>query len=150
MAALHTIVGRAASPMHARFLAAELLFAREPGFPAGDAAAALPPIYAWALANHPTGNLWGLPGDDDGQAGTHVVRLGAPMVPALVPLFADERRLPFAGSIEATAAELWQVRVKDIAAALVARILHHQPAFPKQADRSVRDTYIQDLAHRAR
>lgn len=144
LAGLRAIVQRTASPMNARFLAAELLFAQPSDFPSAADAASLPPIYAWAIANQPTGNVWGLPGDDDGPAGPHVVRIGPPMVAALIPLFQDERLLPFEGSIEATFANLWQVRVKDIAASLAARILK-QP-FPKQADQATRDAFIQGLA----
>lgn len=147
IAGLHKIVQRAASPMHARFLAAELLFSRQPEFPAAAEAAALPAIYAWAIGNQETGNMWGLPGDDDGQAGTHVVRLGSPVVAALLPLFQDERLLPYGGSIEATAASLWQVRIKDVAASLVARIL--KQTFPKQADKATRDGFIKQLASTA-
>jgi len=147
-ATLRAIVQRTASPMQARFFAAELLFVRQPDFPAAADAASLPGIYAWALANQPTGNLWGLPGDDDGQAGKHVLRVGQPMVAALLPLFQDDRLLPFDGSIEATAAGLWQVRVKDVAASLVAHILK-QP-FPKQADKATRDGFIKDLETKAK
>jgi hypothetical protein len=145
---LHKLVQRTAAPMQARFLAAELLFVKQPDFPAAADAAALPEIYAWAVANQPTGNLWGLPGDDDGQAGRHVAKIGEPMVAALVPLFKDDRRLPYGGSIDATAADLWQVRVKDVAAALVSRI--HGQEFPKQADKAARDTYIQELESKLR
>ena len=147
LAGLHKIVQRAASPMHARFLAAELLFVHQRDFPAAAEVASLPAIYAWAIANQPTGNMWGLPGDDDGQAGTHVLRVGRPMIPALIPLFKDDRLLPFGGSIEATAASLWQVRVKDVAASLVAHIL--KESFPKQADKATRDAFITELESRA-
>jgi hypothetical protein len=146
-AALRKIVQRAGSPMQARFFAAELLFLRQPDFPAAAEAASLPPIYAWAIANQPTGNMWGLPGDDDGQAGTHVLRVGRPMIAALIPLFQDDRRLPFGGSIEATAADLWQVRIKDVAASLVSHII--KEPFPKQADKATRDTFIKELEPRA-
>jgi hypothetical protein len=143
-AGLRKIVQRAAAPMHARFLAAELLFVRQPEFPAAAEAASLPTIYAWAIANQATGNLWGLPGDDDGQAATHVLRVGRPMIAALIPLFQDDRLLPYGGSIEATFAGLWQVRIKDVAASLASRILK-QP-FPKQADQATRDGFIRELA----
>lgn len=146
-AGLRKLVQHAASPMHARFLAAELLFVHQPDFPAAAEAASLPTIYAWAIANQPTGNMWGLPGDDDGQAGTHVLRIGRPMIAALIPLFQDDRLLPFGGSIEATAASLWQVRVKDVAASLVSHIV--KEPFPKQADKATRDVFIKELASRA-
>jgi len=142
-ASLRKIVQSATAPMQARFLAAELLFG-QPGFPTAEEAGALPVIYAWAIANQPTGNMWGLPGDDDGQAGTHVVRIGRPMIPALIPLFQDDRLLPYGGSIEATFANLTQVRIKDVAASLVTRILKQGP-FPKQADKTARDAFIKDL-----
>lgn len=147
-AGLHKVVQRTAAPMQARFLAAELLFVKQPDFPTAADAATLPGIYAWAVANQPTGNMWGLPGDDDGQAGRHVAKVGEPMVAALVPLFKDDRRLPFGGSIDATAADLRQVRVKDVAASLVSRI--HQQEFPKDAALAARDTYIQELESKLR
>lgn len=147
-ASLRKIVLSAASPMQARFLAAELLFTSRRDFPTAEEAAPLPAIYAWAIANQPTGNPWGLPGDDDGQAGKHVLRIGRPMIPALIPLFQDDRLLPFAGSIEATAASLWQVRIKDVAASLASHIL--QQPFPKQADKAVRDAFIKELEAKVR
>ncbi len=143
---LRKIVQRAASPMQARFFAAELLFLHMPDFPSvATEASALPSIYAWALANQQTGNMWGLPGDDDGQAGMHVVRVGQPMIGALVPLFGDDRLLPYGGSIEATTAGLFGYRVKDVAGSLVARISKSGEPFPKQADKAARDAFIKDL-----
>ena len=76
---LHGIVTDPQEPMAARFLAAEILFVREPGFPAGTDPAELASIYAAALAANVTGmaNPWGLPGELDGPVAQHVLALGS-------------------------------------------------------------------------
>lgn len=139
------IVAGPDEPVAARFLAAEILFAREPGFPRGTDPAGLAASYAAALAADVTGmaNPWGLPGALDGPVARHVLALGSAAVPAFTALLDDDTRLAYGGSKEATVGNSYRYRVKDVAASLVARIrgLRH----PTQIDPAARDTDIDRL-----
>jgi hypothetical protein len=108
----------------ARFLAAELHFRRDPGFPEPGDRVTLARVYGAALAQDLAGigNVWGLPGGKKGLVGEHVVRLGDAAVPVLRELLDDDRELMFEGSEEATLADMFHVRVKDVAAWLISEI----------------------------
>jgi len=134
----------------ARFLAAEVLFAKVPGYPPAAARPALARVYAEALAQGFAGsaNPWGLPDDGNGPLAQHALKLGAAMLPALVPLLDDAGGIPYVGSREATAGNRYAYRVKDIAAALIARI-RGEP-WTVNPDPAVRDRAIDALHRRLR
>lgn len=115
------------TPVHTRFLIAEILFAVEPSFPSAEDRAALPVIYAEVLAQGGDGNPWGMPGFWDESATKHLVALvktlGKPGLPVLRPLLSNDRRVGYTGSQRATLGEAYQIRVKDIAAHIAAAIL---------------------------
>lgn len=112
------------APAEARFLAAEILFSRREAYPAEEHKGQLAAAYAAALAGNFTGvaNPWGLPGLLPGLAAEHYVTLGAAAVPELVRLLDDEQRVYYAGSQEATLGNVYQYRVKDLAAFFISRI----------------------------
>ncbi len=143
--ALRDIVAGPHVPVAARFLAAEILFAREPGFPADADPAELAGIYAAALVANVTwmANPWGMPGELDGPVAQHALALGAAAVPAFTALLDDDTELSYGGSQEATLGNSYRYRVKDVAASLVARIrgLPH----PTRVEPAARDADIDRL-----
>ncbi|HWG19546.1 MAG TPA: hypothetical protein VG225_03385 [Terracidiphilus sp.] len=122
--ALQAVVRDAAAESGIRFLAAEILLVKDPGYPPSEDRAALSEIYAMALKNAPAvmANPWGLPGMFDGQIAGHVLRLGEAGVAPLRPLLDDPSPVVFSGSKDATYGNRYAWRVKDIAASLIARI----------------------------
>lgn len=136
----------------ARFLAAELLFSKQPGFPPADLRPVLAPLYAEALGQ--TGNLtgrwqlqgnqWGLLHDaGPGPVGTHLLALGADAVAALRPLLDKDERVLYEGSRDATTGNMRRYRIKDIAAYYISRITGRPLAF--HADPIERDRAINEL-----
>jgi hypothetical protein len=103
-----------------RLLAAEVLFRKDPDFPPPSAQSSLAGLYARALRTTTVGNDWGLPGRFDGELARHVRRLGPAAAESLEPLLDDDRPVPYAGSEEATEGGRMRIRVKDLAASLVA------------------------------
>src|SRR5947207_11180486 len=85
--ALNALAADATQPLAARFLAAEVLFARDVTFTARVGPAVVADIYAHALAQDLTGmaNSWGLLYEhgDAGPVGIRFIMLGEPAVPAL-------------------------------------------------------------------
>lgn len=138
---------------HARFLAAEILFVRQPGFPAPALRPALAEVYALALG-HTYGevrggwlpaNAWGLAYDlgDVGAAGSHLLALGPAALPALRPLLDRTEVVLYEGSEEATVGNARGYRVKDLAAYFIARLAGRPLAF--HAARADRDRAIAAL-----
>lgn len=137
----------------ARFLAAEILFRKQPGFPGPDLRPVLAPLYAEAMAQtgQPTGpwrlrvNQWGFlyHNDDVGPVGRHLLALGRDAVPALRPLLDDRDRVRYEGSQEATLGNSLQYRVNDLAAYYIGRLISHPVAFHR--DFTARDAEIQRL-----
>lgn len=142
---LESLVADTAADWRARFLAAEILFTKLPGYPPAEAKADLAAVYAAALRDVPNSaaNPWGLPGTVDGPIARHVLELGDAAVHALGGLLEDTRLVVYEGSKEATFGNSFHYRVKDIAAALIARIRK----LPIVSDESpaVRDSAIQKL-----
>ena len=120
--ALAALVADANGPGHARFLASEILFRKDPTFAPGPAAGSLATAYAAELREAEVANPWGLPGELDGPPGQHLVALGEPAVAALVPLLDDTRPVMYEGSKEATVGNSFDYRVKDLAAFYLSRI----------------------------
>ncbi|HYB42968.1 MAG TPA: hypothetical protein VEL75_14420 [Candidatus Methylomirabilis sp.] len=116
------ILDDAADP-EARFLAAEVLFARASGFPPGDLKPALASIYTRAMGSTEVANPWGLPGEIDG-AGQHLLQLGDAVVAPLMHMLQDERPRVYAGSKDATVGNSFGYRVKDLAAFYLSRLLN--------------------------
>lgn len=119
---LDSLAVDASAPAEARFLAAELLFRKRPGYPPPAARAALAVAYAEALKGTSSANRWGLPGELDGAAGQHLVQLGDAAAAPLEALLSDNRRVQYAGSKEATVGNEYEYRVKDLAAFFLSRI----------------------------
>lgn len=132
------------TPVHTRFLVAEILYAVEPRFPSAEDGAALPAIYAEVLAQGGDGNPWGMPGFWAESATNHLVALGKPALSALVPLLSNACRVGYTGSQRATLGEAYQIRVKDIAAHITAAILGEP--FPVARAPAERDTAIAAIA----
>jgi len=107
------------------FLAAEVLFTRDPTFPAPSDRGVLASLYAEALRQNMTrmANPWGLPGDLSAPVATHVLALGDAAVPAFAALLDDDTQLRYSGSKEATYGNSYDYRVKDEAAALIAELI---------------------------
>lgn len=131
-----------------RFLAAEVLFARDATFPRPSEYGPLARLYVEALHRTMTGmaNPWGLPGELDGPAATHLLALGNSTVSALAPLLDDEGDLRYSGSKEATVGNSYDYRVKDMAASLIAALLG--VAYPVHLDPRDRDAEIDLLRQR--
>lgn len=126
-AALEALTADAAQPLEARFLAAEVLFARDFTFTSRVPPAVVAEIYARALEQNLTGmaNSWGLlyEHDDAGPVGIRFVMLGDPAVPSLVRLLDNAGApLTYAGSKEATVGNAYRYRIKDFAAYYLGRI----------------------------
>jgi len=107
----------------ARFLAAEILFRKQETFPAQDSVERLAKLYAIALQNAQSGNLWGLPGHLDSLPAEHYVSLGESAIPTLIPLLRDEREVVYEGSWQATYGNRYRYRVKEFAAFYISQIL---------------------------
>src|ERR1700733_7820017 len=104
--ALEALTADAAQPLAARFLAAEVLFARDFTFASRVSGAVIAEIYAHALEQNLTGmaNSWGLlyELDDAGPVGIRFIMLGEAAVPALVRLLdSADSPLVYDGSKEA-------------------------------------------------
>ena len=128
-----------------RFLAAEILFRKLPGFPSGEQKQALAVAYVETLRAASIGNPWGLPGELDGPAGQHLVSLGEVASSGLIALLDDGRRVPYWGSQEAMLGNSYTFRVKDFAAFFLSRIrgvpyvLHTDPAARDGAIQALRN-----------
>jgi hypothetical protein len=153
-AALEALVTSDGQPGLARFLAAEILYLKKPGFPSAAERPALAAIYAEALAQtgrqsgtwNLAGNMWGLTyvSDDVGEAGKHLLGLGTDATAALKPLLANTEGVLYEGSEEATVGNEQLYRVKDLAAYFLGRI--HQKPVTFHADWKARDREIDKLA----
>lgn len=147
-AALEALIDDASAPPKARFLAAEVLFAKDFTFASRHDAGALARLYANALIGRFTGhaNVWGLLWIDDsvGQVGGRFVALGEAAIPALRELLEDTTVIDwYAGSEEATVGNRQGYRIKDFAAFYLSRMLAEPIAF--HADVAARDAEIRKL-----
>jgi hypothetical protein len=143
---LRDIVGDVRRDGIARVLAAEVLFALDDEWPRASDAEAVAAAYTEALAatgegqqRGLTGNAWGVP-SVDGPLATHLLAAGPAAVPHLRALLDDGSPVLYEGSQEATIAAERGVRVKDIAASLLARTLgvsFDAGATPAERDREI-------------
>lgn len=152
-AELAALVRDPGQDLQARFLAAEILFRKQPGFPPADLRAVLAPVYAEALAQtgRQTGawrlraNQWGLlyQGDDVGPVGRHLLVLGRDAVPALRALLDHREHVLYEGSQEATLGNSLLYRINDIAAYYLGRLVSRPVVFHRALPD--RDAEIQRL-----
>jgi hypothetical protein len=141
-AGLDAVIADPDASSKARYLAAEIRFRKDPAYRPADPAG-LARAYADALREEVIANPWGMPGELDEPLGKHLVALGEPAVPALVPLLAETRAISYSGSKEATVGNEYKMRVKDFAAFFIARI-RNRP-LKLDVDPAVRDKVIADL-----
>jgi hypothetical protein len=147
-AALEALVRDPAAPPKARFLAAEVLFAKDVFFIDRVGRPLVARLYAEALAKRytPHGNAWGLLWEDDGlgEAGGRFLVLGSEAIPALAELLDDDTVVAdYEGSEEATLGNRARYRVKDFAAYYISRI--RGEALPVHGDPAARDGEIARL-----
>jgi hypothetical protein len=137
-----------AAPALSRFLAAEVLFARDPAFPSPSERSSLSFLYAQALRRNLTrmANPWSLPGLLDGTVAGHVLALGVAAVPAFTPLLDDATSVSYSGSREATYGNSFGYRVRDVAAELIAGLIG--VPYPVHTDPARRDAEIDLLRQR--
>jgi hypothetical protein len=146
---LRQLVSNEAVPAGTRFLGAELLYyAGEADWPDQAARRFLPVVYGNALATLDDGSTWGIPGRWTHPATDHAIALGEPVVPALAPLLDDEKRLRYTGSKRAMLGEHLRIRVKDVAAFIIAGALG--VPYPAAESTEDRDAFIAELAARVR
>lgn len=148
--ALETIAVSSNAPSLPRFLAAEILFYRDEAHRVEKHKQELARVYAIALADDFTqvANPWGLPGITDGLAGEHLLAIGEPMVPELLHLLDNEKRVYYEGSQEATLGDHYAYRVKDLAAYYASKI--RNIALKLDEDPSKRNEAIERLKSRIR
>jgi hypothetical protein len=134
-------------PTQARFLAAELLADRAPGWVPEGEEEAVAQMYVRALREQVvTANRWGLPGTV-GPAGAHLLDLGAAARSALQPVLDDDTRVEFSGSREVALGRRAHWRVRDIAATLLASATGAD--FPADAKPARRDQAADSLREEA-
>ena len=141
---LRRLVEDADAPLEQRFLAAEVLFRVDKRFPPKSLAPELARIYVGALRDGvvTAANVWSMPGELDGPAGQHLVKLGAAAESELEGALADGTSVTYAGSREASIGNSYKYRVKDIAAQLLRAIRGDAlevDASPSRRDRAIRE-----------
>lgn len=130
-------------PGKARFIAAEVLFARDVFFIDRIGKPVVARLYTEALIEGYTGhaNAWGLlwEHDDVGEVGSRFLVLGDEAIPALVELLDDDTIVySYVGSEDATVGNRYKFRIKDFAAYYISRITAHPVPFHlEHAERDV-------------
>ena len=145
---LESVLNDPRAAARARFIAAEVLFAKDFSFIDRTSRDGLAKLYAEALVKHYTGqaNAWGLlwDGNDAGTAGGRFILLGDDAIPALVALLDDATVVDwYGGSEDATVGNGHKYRIKDFAAFYLGRIVAKPIAF--HADPASRDHEITRL-----
>lgn len=153
-AELDALVRSTTHSHEARFLASEILFLENPGYPPADLRPVLAPLYAEALTHagrktgrwHLMGNPWGLTyvNGDIGTLGAHLLALGPDAIAALRPLLGNDEPVAYEGSEDATVGNEQMYRVKDLAAYYLGRLTGKTVAF--HADFKARDRELDQLA----
>lgn len=152
---LQALISDDAISWPARFLAAEILFAKKEDFQTKEMLMPLAAIYAHALAQ--TGvstdgayfpaNIWGFlyELDDPGEVGQHFIDLGEAAIPELKSLLDNDDYVLYEGSREATVGNQYNYRIKDFAAFYISKIKHTSIIFHQ--DLGKRDREIEKLKH---
>jgi hypothetical protein len=138
-AAFERLAGDASATSLARLLACEVLYFQSQAPRLAVAAQAL--VYVAVLDAQSIGsaNPWGTPRDPN-ILGQRIIRFGADAVPFLIDLLGNTTVLSYAGSREATSGNLYQYRIKDLAASLICAIRGVPYVF--QQDFGGRDAWI--------
>lgn len=111
---------------HLKFLVAEILFSNDKTFPNQNEAHTVAKIYSQELKEAKIGNCWGVPGSESGWSSGPIknfAKIAKNAIPELKSLLSDERVLMYIGSEEATVGNGFHIRVKDVAAYLLASCL---------------------------
>jgi hypothetical protein len=145
---LEELVKDSSAPGKARFIAAEVLFARDVFFINRVGKPLVARLYTEALTKGYTGhaNAWGLlwEHDDVGEVGSRFLVLGEEAIPALAELLADDTVIDsYEGSEEATVGNRYRFRGKDFAAYYISKITNHPVPF--HLNHAERDTEIERL-----
>jgi hypothetical protein len=145
---LEELVKDSTAPAKVRFLAAEVLFARDVFFVDRAGEALVAQLYADALVNGYTGhaNAWGLLWEHDevGEVGSRFLVLGEAAIPALSALLDNDTIVDsYEGSEEATVGNGYRFRIKDFAAYYLNRITGYPVPFHR--DHGGRDAEIERL-----
>ncbi len=153
-AALEVLIDDASAPQKARFVAAEVLYARDFTFLGRHDHGTVARIYAFALQHKLTGHLnaWGMVwyNSSAGPAGSRMVGLGKAAIPVLRKLLEDRTVMDgYFGSEEATIGNGAKFRVRDFAAYYLSKIVDKPLALkeepPMSADYVTRDAAIEKL-----
>jgi hypothetical protein len=133
--------------LQVRLIAAEILFKKDKSFAEVDkkTKVLLANLYAAALANKGTinGNIWGLP-EFTGQAGEHLLQTDKEEIIRLLKLLlSNTQPLIYVGSKEATYANEYLYRVKDLAAYYLSKLLKLKYKILKSP--SMRDEQIKKI-----
>ena len=145
---LEQVLNDPSAPGRPRFIAAEVLFARDFTFIDRTRRDDLAQLYCEALVENWAGhaNVFGMLWDHDdvGPVGGRFVLLGRDALPALTALLDNNRVVDwYAGSEEATVANGYGYRIKDFAAFYLGRILN--VSVPFHRDPAQRDAEIAKL-----
>lgn len=140
---LLTIALDADADMQARLLASEILFDKDDTFPPYDTRSDLARVYCDGLKNATAGNMWALPAHFIGVLGHHLIQFRKQAIAPLIDLLDDERVIYYEGSAEATLGNRLKIRVKDLSAFFISRIIM-QP-IELLNDHHTRDQLIRDL-----
>ncbi len=152
--ALEALIDDASAPPKARFIAAEVLFARDFTFLGRHDRGTVARIYAFALQHKLTGHLnaWGMVWYNDytGPVGNRFVGIGKAAIPVLRELLEDRTVMRgYFGSEEATIGNGAKFRVRDFAAYYLSQIIDKELALkvepPMTADYVTRDAAIEKL-----
>jgi hypothetical protein len=141
---LRRLVEDADAPLEQRFLAAEVLFRVDKRFPPKSLEPELARLYVGALRDGvvTAANAWSMPGELDGPAGQHLVKLGSAAESELESALGDATSVTYAGSREASIGNAYKYRVKDIAAQLLRAIRGESlevDTSPSRRDRAIRE-----------
>ncbi len=140
---LEAVVASADVPPKLRVLANELLL------DAGHAAnPLLAEIYCRTLPDTFLHNAWGMPGHYTERLGKTLVSFGKAVLPCLVSLFEDQRRLGYFGSEEPSINAEMKYRVADLAAYFASQIAGL--AYRDAPDLAERDLFLGELQARLR
>ncbi len=141
---LEELVRNASAPVRARFLASEILLARDFTFLSRVDRDALAAIYAQAMRDNATGMMsdWGFRSgfDDPGPVGGHLAMLGEPVVPQLAKLLDDGTPVPYVAGADVLHDGYDGYRIKDLAALHLIRIRQLQVSLsrdPAQRDAAI-------------
>lgn len=144
---LEALVRDASAPVRARFLASEILLARDFTFLSRVDREGLAAVYVQAMRDNATGLMsdWGFRNgfDDPGPAGGHLAMLGEPVVPHLTRLLNDSTPVPYVAGADLLYDGYDGYRMQDLAALHIIRIRRLQVSLSR--DPAQRDAAIAEV-----